>query len=80
MCLSWLLVYYGLLSIGKALGERDLLPPALALWLPNIVVGLIAIRLFQKALKESPLLIQGKLEDLSLYLNRRLARYMQRDY
>ena len=80
LCLAWLLVYYGLLSMGKALGERDLLPPALALWLPNIVVGLIAIRLFQKALKESPLLIQSKLEDLSLYLNRRLARYMQRDY
>ncbi len=80
LCLSWLLVYYGLLSMGKALGERGLLPITLALWLPNIVVGLIAIRLFQKALKESPLLIQSKLEDLSLYLNRRLANYMQRDY
>ena len=80
LCLSWLLVYYGLLSMGKALGERDILPPALALWIPNIVVGLIAIRLFQKALKESPLLIQSKLEDFSLYLNRRLAHYMQRDY
>ena len=80
LCLSWLLVYYGLLSMGKALGERDILPAALALWLPNIVVGLIAIRLFGKALKESPLLIQTKLEDLSSYLNRRLANYMQRDY
>jgi len=80
LCLSWLLVYYGLLSMGKALGERDILPPALALWIPNIVVGLIAIRLFRKALKESPLLIQSKLEDFSLYLNRRLAHYMQRDY
>ena len=80
LCLSWLLVYYGLLSMGKALGERDILPPALALWIPNIVVGLIAIRLFRKALKESPLLIQSKLEDFSLYLNRKLAHYMQRDY
>lgn len=80
LCLSWLLVYYGLLSMGKALGERDILPPALALWIPNIVVGLIAIRLFQKALKESPLLIQSKLEDFSLYLNRRIAHYVHRDY
>ncbi|MBI3059993.1 MAG: LPS export ABC transporter permease LptF [Deltaproteobacteria bacterium] len=80
LCLSWLLVYYGLLSIGKALGERDILPAAFALWLPNTVVGLIAIRLFGKALKESPLLIQNKLEDLSSYLNRRLANYLQRDY
>ena len=78
-CLIWLLVYYGLLSVGKALGERELLPPALALWLPNIVVGLVALRLFQKALRESPFLIQSRLEDFSLQLNRRLARYMQRD-
>ena len=80
LCLSWLLVYYGLLSMGKALGERDILPAAIALWLPNIVVGLIAIRLFGKALKESPLLIQNKLEDLSSYLNRRLGSYLQRNY
>lgn len=80
LCLTWLLVYYGLLSMGKALGERDFLPPSLALWLPNITVGLIAARLFQKALKESPLLIQSKLEDLSLYAKQRLARPMQRNY
>lgn len=80
LCLSWLLVYYGLLSMGKALGERDILPPVLALWIPNIVVGLIAIRLFRKALKESPLLIQSKLEDFFLYLNRRIAHYVHRDY
>ena len=79
LCLTWLLVYYGLLSMGKALGEREILPPAVALWLPNIVVGLVGIRLFQKALKESPFLIQSKLEDFSLYLNRKLAHYMQGD-
>ncbi|MFQ5903124.1 MAG: LptF/LptG family permease [Candidatus Binatia bacterium] len=80
MCLSWLLVYYALLSMGKALGEREIMPASLALWLPNIVVGLIAIHLFRKALKESPLLIETKLEDLSLYLSRRLANYRQRNY
>ena len=79
LCLTWLLVYYGLLSMGKALGEREVLPPAVASWLPNIVVGLAGIRLFQKALKESPFLIQSKLEDFSLYLNRKLAHYMQGD-
>jgi len=65
--------------MGKALGEREILPPAVALWLPNIVIGLVGIRLFQKALKESPFLIQSKLEDFSLYLNRKLAHYMQGD-
>ncbi len=79
LCLTWLLVYYGLLSMGKALGEREVLPAVVALWLPNIVVGLVGIRLFRKALKESPFLIQSKLEDFSLYLNRKLAHYMQGD-
>lgn len=80
LCLSWLLIYYALLSMGKALAEREMMPPSLALWLPNIVVGLIAIHLFRKALKESPLLIQTKLQDLSLYLTRRLANYRQKNY
>ncbi len=71
--LSWLLVYYVFLSIGKSIAERDILPPVLALWLPNAVVGLIAIHLFRKALKETPLLLQTKLEDLFLCLKRRFA-------
>jgi lipopolysaccharide export system permease protein len=64
LCLFWLLVYYAILSAGKALGERELISPALALWLPNILVGFIAIRSFKKALTESPAWIQTKLEKL----------------
>ncbi len=74
LCLTWLLVYYGLLSAGKALGSRELLPAALAAWLPNIVLALIAAHFFRKALKESPFLVQTKLEDLSFHLRRRFAR------
>jgi len=80
LCLSWLLVYYGLLSMGKALGEREILPPSLALWMPNIIVGSIAIHLFRKAVKESPLLIERKLADLSLFLSRRLAHHRDRNH
>ncbi len=80
LCLFWLLIYYALLSMGKALGQREVIPAALALWLPNIVVGLISTHFFRKALKESPFLIQTKLEALSLYLNQRLTHYKQRSY
>ncbi len=71
--LCWLLVYYALLSTGRTMGEREILPPVLALWLPNVVVGLIAIHLFRKALNETPLLIQTRLEDFFSYLKRRIA-------
>ncbi len=53
-CLFWLLLYYALLTAGKALAEREMLPPVLALWLPNLLVGLVAIHFFIRALRESP--------------------------
>ena len=72
-CLFWLLLYYALLTSGKALGEREMLPPLLALWLPNILVGLVAVHFFIKALRESPPMFQGALQRLSLFLIRTLT-------
>jgi len=77
LCLSWLLTYYALLSLGKALGERQILPAAIAAWLPNIALTLIAMHFFRKALKESPFLIQTKLEDWSFMVTRRLSTLRQ---
>lgn len=62
LCVFWLLIYYALLSLGKAVGEKGFLPPVTALWLPNFVVGAIAAHLFAKALRESPLALQNKLD------------------
>jgi lipopolysaccharide export system permease protein len=60
LCLFWLLAYYLLLTLGKTLGEKGLLHPVPALWLPNFVVGAIAVQLFLKALRESPLALATK--------------------
>lgn len=78
LCLLWLLGYYALLSLAKALGEREILPPWLALWLPSIVLALIAAHLFRKALNESPLRIADQMDTLSSYLKRRLAAFKHR--
>ena len=72
-CLFWLLVYYGLLSIGKALGEREIIFPVIALWLPNLVLVLIAAYFFRKAVQESPPLIHGRLGKIFSSMTRRLA-------
>ena len=53
-CVAWLFAYYALLAVGTAMGENGKLPPWLALWLPNIVVGLISVGLFIGTLRESP--------------------------
>lgn len=51
-----LLTYYLLLTVGEALGKKAVLPPAIALWLPNIVLGMAGGYLFQRALQERPFL------------------------
>lgn len=53
-CLAWLVAYYALLSVGAALGENGKVPPQLAPWLPNLVVGLAAAYLFARTLTETP--------------------------
>ena len=59
LCFFWLLTYYAFLSLGKAVGDKGVLHPILALWLPNIVVGGASIHFFRKACRESPLRLQS---------------------
>lgn len=47
-----LLLYYIMQSLGKTLGEKALLPLALAEWLPNIIFLSAGIYLFVKAARE----------------------------
>ena len=74
LCLFWLLTYYGLLSLGRALGDKGLLHPVPALWLPNLVVGGIAVHLFTKALRESPLQLLTKLDAAFTWTGQRVGR------
>lgn len=62
LCIFWLMAYYALLSLGKALGDKNILHPIPALWLPNLAVGSIGIFFFRKAMRESPFLFPTLLE------------------
>src|SRR5258705_616548 len=62
LCLFWLMTYYTLLSLGKALGDKNILHPIPALWLPNLVVAGIEAQFFRHALRESPLNFPRTLE------------------
>jgi lipopolysaccharide export system permease protein len=74
LCLFWLVTYYALLSLGKALGDNGVLPPVPALWLPNFLVGGIAIFLYTKAVRESPLYVQISFERTWTWATRHWAR------
>jgi lipopolysaccharide export system permease protein len=78
LCLFWLLAYYLLLSLGKTLGENELLHPMAALWLPNFVVGGIAVQLFYKALRESPLALSAKWDNAFNWAGSKWTKIWQR--
>lgn len=78
LCLFWLLAYYLLLSLGKALGEQGTLHPVLALWLPNLVVGGIALHFFMKALRESPLALMARFDNAFIWARLRWGKIRQK--
>ena len=48
------LLYYVFISGAKALGEEGSYPPAVGLWLPNVIFSILAIFLWIKTARESP--------------------------
>lgn len=57
LSLALIFLYYIFLTIGEDLGRKGILPTALALWLPNLVLGGIGGCLFLRAAREAPLLL-----------------------
>lgn len=49
-----IVAYYLILTVGDTLGKKGTLAPAVALWLPNGILGLIGVSLFHWAAKEKP--------------------------
>ncbi|MDD2334952.1 MAG: LPS export ABC transporter permease LptF [Geobacteraceae bacterium] len=52
VCLAVLLLYYIVLSIGKSLGQRGIVSPAIAMWIPNLLFISMGIYLFKKTAAE----------------------------
>ena len=55
MSLGIILLYYLLLTAGETFGERGVLSPAIALWIPNGVLGGLGAYLFSRVTQEKPL-------------------------
>lgn len=53
--LGIILLYYLLLTAGETFGERGVLSPATALWIPNVVLGGLGVYLFSRVMQEKPL-------------------------
>ena len=56
--LGFFVFYYLLLSAGWGFGESGNYPPAIGMWLPNLVVGGLGIFLLYRTGEEQPLMIE----------------------
>jgi lipopolysaccharide export system permease protein len=54
LSLFFILLYYLLMSAGFVFGETGLYPPVIGMWVPDIVIGGIAIFLLVRAAEDSP--------------------------
>jgi lipopolysaccharide export system permease protein len=68
LCAFWIMAYYTLLSLGKALGEKNIIHPIPALWLPNLVIGAIGAHFFRQAQRETPLVFPKLLDQAALWI------------
>jgi len=72
------LLYYLFVSAAKALGKDGPYPPAIGLWLPNVIFGVLAVVLWIKTARESPfkpiLLVQRSAELVTSWIKNRSKR------
>lgn len=80
LCTVWLMIYYALLSLGKALGDKNILHPVVALWLPNLVVGGIGVHFLRHAQHESPLVLPRVLEQVFVQAGETLSKLKHRKH
>jgi lipopolysaccharide export system permease protein len=52
--LALIFVYYLLLTLGQNLGERGVLPPVVAVWLPNVLLSFPAVLLLRLTARGAP--------------------------
>jgi lipopolysaccharide export system permease protein len=78
LCTFWLMTYYTLLSLGKALGDKSILHPIPALWLPNLVVGGIGAHFFRQAQRETPLFLPQMVERAAIWVGDLMGKLRRR--
>ena len=71
--LALIFAYYIMLTLAENLGERGTIPPAIALWFPNVVFAIGGAHLFFTAARERPLLHLDSIEARMAHLRARVA-------
>jgi lipopolysaccharide export system permease protein len=68
MGMIFFLIYYLMLSAGSVFGEAGFYPPALGMWMPNIVMGGLGLFLLVGAADDRPVRIRSALDFFKMKL------------
>ncbi len=75
-----ILLYYVLLTFGESIGKRGVLPPAISVWMPNIVIGAAGVYIFIKSANESPVwfleFINNTCETIETFIKKSIKKYL----
>lgn len=72
--LSFFFLYYFLLAAGWSAGETGNYPPIIGMWLPNFLMGGVAVFFLVRNAKEKPVQLPGFVRKAALAVKQRLAR------
>ena len=64
LSIMFFLIYWACLILGEDLADRQFLPPMLAMWFPNIIIGLAGFYLTWRTVKETTVIHWEKIGTL----------------
>jgi len=70
LCLFFFLIYYVLLTAGYSFGKSGAYPPAIGLWVPNVVTAVIGLYFLLQTAKEKSLRLELVANFLQQFFNR----------
>lgn len=69
MGLVTFIVYYLLVTAARTFGDSGYYPPALGMWVPNILLGGAAVSMIRRSQKEQPIVLLALLNSLMDWIN-----------
>jgi lipopolysaccharide export system permease protein len=72
------IVYYVLMTAGRVLGEIGILPPAIGLWAPNMIVGAGGVVMLIRAANEKPTYLIPFIRFLGSWIRRHATVWLRR--
>ncbi len=72
--ISLFLLYYFLLAAGWSAGETGNYPPIIGMWLPNVIMGGIAIFFLVRNAKEKPVHLPDFFRKITVFIKKRFVK------